>query len=84
MKKILIISGILIFLFSTSFSQTKPTPAENTQNKEVKVDKKAPVMTFEETVYDFGTIKKGDPAQCEFFFKNTGKKPLVITRCRST
>jgi len=84
MKKVLLISCILAFLFSFSYSQTKPVSVQKKQEQEVKEDKKAPAMVFEEIVYDFGTIKKGDPGQCEFHFKNKGKKPLVISRCRST
>ncbi|NIK73623.1 hypothetical protein FHS56_001136 [Thermonema lapsum] len=37
-----------------------------------------PVITFEETEYDFGTIKEGDVVEHVFKFKNTGNAPLVI------
>ncbi|UCH13483.1 MAG: DUF1573 domain-containing protein, partial [Bacteroidales bacterium] len=47
-----------------------------------KVDKKAPVITFETLEYDYGTIYQGDDGKCEFVFKNTGKNPLVLSNVR--
>ena len=38
----------------------------------------APVMTFKETVYDFGTVKQGEVINHTFTFTNTGKEPLII------
>lgn len=35
-------------------------------------------IQFEETVFDFGTIKQGDSKEHVFKFKNTGNEPLVI------
>ncbi|GAB2778458.1 DUF1573 domain-containing protein [Salinimicrobium soli] len=43
-----------------------------------------PVMTFEETEYDFGTIEQGTPQEHTFTFTNTGKAPLVITNASSS
>jgi len=37
-----------------------------------------PVIKFEETVHDFGTIDKNKLQTCEFVFTNTGDEPLVI------
>ena len=39
---------------------------------------KFPVMEFDKTVHDFGTLKQGDRVETVFKFKNTGDKPLVI------
>ena len=41
-------------------------------------DANAPVITFEETEYDFGTIKQGEVVDHTFKFTNTGKSPLII------
>ncbi|QHT69836.1 DUF1573 domain-containing protein [Rhodocytophaga rosea] len=38
----------------------------------------APVISFEETSYDFGTIQDGDVVKHTFAFTNTGKSPLII------
>lgn len=38
----------------------------------------APVMTFAETSFDFGTIQEGEVVKHTFTFTNTGKTPLII------
>lgn len=42
------------------------------------------VMTFEETRYQFGTVKKGEVVKKTFTFTNTGTAPLLISDARST
>ena len=46
--------------------------------------KKLPVMTFDKTEHDFGTIEKGTPQQTTFTFTNTGTAPLIITDAKSS
>lgn len=43
-----------------------------------------PKMTFEETTFDFGTVKAGKKVEYTFKFKNTGEVPLLINDARST
>lgn len=45
---------------------------------------KLPVMTFEETEYDFGKIPQGQEVEHIFKFKNTGDAPLIVTNARSS
>lgn len=54
--------------------------------KENKVSKcvRKPEITFETFVYDFGQIKRGDNAKCEFVFRNTGQSDLILTDCTSS
>jgi hypothetical protein len=52
-------------------------------NAQNSLDETAPVMTFEKTVHDYGTISKGSDGTCEFLFKNTGKEPLILSKPRS-
>ncbi len=42
--------------------------------------KNPPIIKFEETEYNFGTIKQGDIITHEFKFTNTGKSPLIIRK----
>ncbi|MDX5423585.1 MAG: DUF1573 domain-containing protein [Hymenobacteraceae bacterium] len=44
----------------------------------------APVMTFEQTEYDFGTIKQGEVVNHTFTFTNTGESPLIIENASAT
>ena len=41
-------------------------------------------MSFEEEVFDFGTVKEGDVVEHTYKFTNTGKVPLVISSARSS
>lgn len=43
-----------------------------------------PVMEFENTEFDFGTITQGTPQETIFKFTNTGDAPLVITKATSS
>ncbi len=55
-----------------------PASAQNTGKK---VDNgNLPVMTFEETVHDFGRMIRGEKGHYGFQFTNTGKTDLLITR----
>ncbi len=40
----------------------------------------APVMTFRETVHDFGKLTQGEIVKYTFHFKNTGKSDLRISK----
>lgn len=44
----------------------------------------APVISFEETSYDFGSVKQGEMVEHTFKFTNTGKSPLVIESATAT
>ena len=53
-----------------------------------KLDKKelenAPVATFDKKEYNFGDIKPGEKAVCDFNLKNTGKRDLIVRKTRAT
>lgn len=70
MKKIFFVCIIFLALAMYSHAQ-------------VSADDSAPVMTFEKTTHDYGTIQKGSDGAYEFVFKNTGKEPLILSKPRS-
>jgi hypothetical protein len=43
-----------------------------------------PKMTFEESIFDFGTVNEGDQVKHTFKFENTGKVALIINNAKST
>lgn len=45
---------------------------------------KSPVITFEETEFDFGNIARGTKVEHVFKFKNTGDAPLTIVDAKSS
>ncbi|MCT4665036.1 MAG: DUF1573 domain-containing protein [Flavobacteriales bacterium] len=44
----------------------------------------AQVISFEKTVHDFGTIDYAGNGTTYFVYKNTGKKPLIITKAKGS
>jgi hypothetical protein len=47
-------------------------------------DTEFPVIAFEKTEYDFGSVKEGDIVDYTFKFKNTGNFPLIINKATAT
>ncbi|MBU2651250.1 MAG: DUF1573 domain-containing protein [Bacteroidetes bacterium] len=60
--------------------------ALNAQNNEesAPVNPNAPVIEFENTVHDYGTIYQGGDGTCSFKFTNNGKEPLILSRPKSS
>lgn len=59
------------------------------QNAQVSAEQTAPVgptttIAFEETDFDFGSIKEGEKVKHTYKFKNTGKEPLVISSAKGS
>ena len=68
-------TGATAALTTSGAATPETTPTAETAPA---VDANAPLMTFTETVHDFGNIKEGDVVKHTFKFINTGKSPLVI------
>ncbi|MBB6464027.1 DUF1573 domain-containing protein [Flammeovirga kamogawensis] len=47
-------------------------------------DSAGPIVTFQESTYEFGDIHQGDVVEHIFKFTNTGDAPLVITNVTTT
>jgi hypothetical protein len=43
-----------------------------------------PIITWQDTIFDFGMINEGDVVKKEFSFQNTGTAPLLIAQASST
>ena len=43
-----------------------------------------PIMSFEEAIFDFGTVDPGEIVEHTYAFKNTGEGPLVITNATAS
>lgn len=87
MKKVITLIGIAaLFSFAVN-AQSNPAsltaqPASTTT--QAASNPNAPEITFEEEVYNFGTIKQGEVATYEFVFTNTGKEPLIISNAQAS
>lgn len=75
MNKIAIFIAI-IGVFAAS-CQSDKVKSENVSSEMVD-NENPPKMDFEETSHNFGTISQGETVKHTFFFKNTGKTPLII------
>jgi hypothetical protein len=49
-----------------------------------KGDSTFPVMDFDETEYDFGTLTEGQKVSKEFTFTNSGKSDLIISNAQGS
>lgn len=78
MKKLLFTLCLAIMGLAMNAQVTPPAVAP------VEVDPNGPVIKFDTTVVDFGTIEqKSDPFRV-VMFTNTGKKPLHINNCKGS
>ena len=80
MKKALLTFGLFGFLLFGATAQTNDGTGTQAQIE----DPDAPEITFEETVIDYGEIEQGSDPYRVFKFKNTGKKPLIISNARGS
>lgn len=72
MKKLILSLVVVLGVAFTHFAQTTQTATP---------DPNAPIITFENTVLDYGTIKQHSDPFRTFKFTNTGKSPLIIAQC---
>ncbi len=89
-KSILMLAAIVAFSF-TSCKENAADKAADTAGADATttVDASAdaakfPVMVFETTEHDFGTIDQGTNVEHLFKFTNTGDAPLVVVDAKSS
>ena len=87
MKRTILTLGVICVLAFVSCKEnaSNKIKADNiTAAARDEASKLIPVMTFEKTEHDFGTIEQGTPQETVFKFKNTGNGPLIITSATSS
>jgi hypothetical protein len=84
MKRILsaVVFAALVSTFASA--QTPVAAPEVTAVAAEKAKVGGPVMTFEQTEVDYGTITQGADPLRRFKFKNTGTEPLIIKNARGS
>lgn len=70
MKNVLLFA--LLFATAPIFSQTADVMTDTLL---------MPEITFDKLSHDFGTLPKGGNTTTRFYFRNTGKSPLIISKC---
>jgi hypothetical protein len=71
----------IVFAAFTVYGQVGTS---NTAAQATEKNPNAPVITFDKTVHDYGTIPYKGDGKCQFKFTNTGKEPLILTNVRSS
>ena len=88
MKKILFVLSAVVAMSFTSCKEdaSKKIDADNVAQaaQRDEAGKQIPVMEFENSEFDFGTIEQGAAQETAFKFTNTGNAPLIITNATSS
>lgn len=86
-KSVLIVAILSVFAFSScKDNAADKVNEENIATAEARDAEsgKFPVISFEESQFDFGTIDQGTNVEHVFKFKNTGEAPLMIVNAKSS
>ncbi|HLV92781.1 MAG TPA: DUF1573 domain-containing protein [Aequorivita sp.] len=86
-KSIFIVALMSVFAFTSCKDNAADKVNEDNVAKAAERDaasSKFPVITFEESVHDFGTIESRERVEHFFKFKNTGEAPLTIVDAKSS
>lgn len=86
-KSILIVAVLSAFIFTSCKDDASKKVKEENVAAAADRDENAgkfPVMQFDKTVHDFGTIDQGTNVEHRFSFTNTGEAPLVIVDAKSS
>jgi uncharacterized cupredoxin-like copper-binding protein len=84
------ITSVLVIALALTSCKDKAVESIETTNETSVVTEaqtpsaQLPVMTFDKTTHDFGTIKEGEAQQTVFTFTNSGSAPLIITNATSS
>ena len=89
MKKILI---ICLAITANAFTACQDSAAKKVINgtttnapiSNASSNASGPIITFDKTEHDFGTINEGETVTTEFNFTNTGKEDLIIVDARGS
>ena len=75
-----------VFILGCTNNAAKKVKQENVSEVEARSEalSKLPVMSFDKTEHDFGTINEGDVVETVFAFTNTGETDLTILEARGS
>ncbi len=78
MKKIILLTALVAFGFTTANAQTAKKVATKAATKVETPKVDGPGMLFENETIDYGTVPANSDGKREFVFVNNGTKPLII------
>ncbi len=86
-KSIFILAAVALVTFTSCKENAADKVSEENVAAAAERDAEAtkfPVMVFEESEFDFGTIDQGSPQEHVFKFTNTGDSDLIIVDAKSS
>lgn len=83
-KYILTFTAIALLASCNNNKQESNQQDSSAVSTEVSAESGAPVMKFEQEIYDFGKVKDGEKVSYDFTFKNEGNTPLIIKDASAT
>jgi archaellum component FlaG (FlaF/FlaG flagellin family) len=83
MMRFILICFISAFIFSCNVRR-KDRVADDAMQQMEQALKDTTTVEIIDRAYNFGSITEGDKVEYNFRFKNTGKKPLVITNASAS
>lgn len=87
MKRILLVVIIIAFTSckkDNASSKIKPKNVEVAAERDAKISLGSPIIEWDKTEHDFGTIEQGDKAETIFTLTNVGKGDLIITGAKGS
>jgi len=89
MKKILIVAVLafstVLFIScgeSNASSKINKSNLDLAKKRDAEISKGAPIIKFDKTIHEFGTVNEGDIVETKFILTNTGKTALVISNAQ--
>lgn len=83
-KKTIGLLAIASLILTVSCKDKVPQAGETATTEVAVAVGEEPVMTFEESEFDFGDIAQGEKVEHVFTFTNTGKSDLLITDAKGS
>ncbi len=89
MRKIIIFSlvvslGIFTACKENAAAKVDKSNLAEAEKRDLDISKGAPIIKFDKTEYDFGTVIDGEIIETVFTLTNVGKSALVITDAQTT
>ncbi|MFK5879406.1 MAG: DUF1573 domain-containing protein [Flavobacteriaceae bacterium] len=90
MKKVVFMAvalAIVTFTSCTKESASAKVKVENVKEAELRdaaISKGAPIIEWDKTEHDFGTINQGDKVETVFTLTNVGEGDLIVTKAKGS
>ncbi len=81
---ILLLSLAFVSCKDNATSKIDSSNLETAKERDAKISLGSPIIEFDKSEFDFGTINEGDVVDGEFIVANKGKTDLIITDAKAS